>query len=58
VRSNAVSAFEPSKCVRTYQLFVVERRLHVRPQITAVAARADMEVRSNAGALRSNADNR
>jgi hypothetical protein len=24
---------------------VVERRLHVRPQITAVAARADMEVR-------------
>jgi hypothetical protein len=50
VRSNAVSAFD--------QLFVVERRLHVRPQITAVAARADMEVRSNAGALRSNADNR
>jgi hypothetical protein len=47
-----------SKCVRTYQLFVVERRLHVRPQITAVAARADMEVRSTAEHLRSNADNR
>jgi hypothetical protein len=30
VRSNA-----------THQLFVVERRVHVRPQITVVAARAD-----------------
>jgi hypothetical protein len=29
------------ECVRTHQLFVVERRVHVRPQITAMAARAD-----------------
>jgi hypothetical protein len=28
-------------CVRTHQLFVVKRRVHIRPQITAVAARAD-----------------
>jgi hypothetical protein len=35
------SAFERTTCVRTHQLFVVERRVHVRPQITAVAARAD-----------------
>jgi hypothetical protein len=35
------SAFEHTTCVRTYQLFVVERRVHVRPQITAMAARAD-----------------
>jgi hypothetical protein len=57
VRSNAVSAFERSKCVRTHQLFVVERKVQVRPRITAVAARADMEVRSNVGDLRSNALN-
>jgi hypothetical protein len=31
------SAFER---VRTHQLFVVERRVYVRPQITVVAARA------------------
>jgi hypothetical protein len=35
------SAFERTTYVRTHQLFVVERRVHVRPQITAVAARAD-----------------
>jgi hypothetical protein len=35
------SAFERTTWVRTHQLFVVERRVHVRPQITAVAARAD-----------------
>jgi hypothetical protein len=35
------SAFERTTCVRTHQLFVVERRAHIRPQITAVAARAD-----------------
>jgi hypothetical protein len=35
------SAFERTTCVRTHQLFVVERRAHVRPQITAVVARAD-----------------
>jgi hypothetical protein len=34
-------AFERTTCVRTQKLFVVERRAHVRPQITAVAARAD-----------------
>jgi hypothetical protein len=58
VRSNAVSAFERSKCVRTHQLFVVERRVQVGPQITAVAARAESGVRSTTGPLRSNADNR
>jgi hypothetical protein len=52
VRSNAGS------CVRTHQLFVVERRVQVRPQITAVAARAESGVRSTASPLRSNADNR
>jgi hypothetical protein len=36
-----------------HQLFVVERRVHVRPQITAVAARADMGVRSTVEHLRS-----
>jgi hypothetical protein len=51
------SAFERTTCVRTHQLFVVERRAHVRPQITALAARADMGLRSNASALCSNADN-
>jgi hypothetical protein len=35
------SAFERTTCVRTQQLFVVECKAHVRPQITAVAARAD-----------------
>jgi hypothetical protein len=40
--------FERSKCVRTHQLFVVERKAQVRPQITAVAARAESCVRSNA----------
>jgi hypothetical protein len=35
------SAFERTTCIRTHQLFVVERRVHVRPQITAMAARAD-----------------
>jgi hypothetical protein len=35
------SAFERTTCVRMHQLFVVERRVHVRLQITAVAARAD-----------------
>jgi hypothetical protein len=35
------SAFERITCVRTHQLFVVERKVHVRPQITVVAARAD-----------------
>jgi hypothetical protein len=34
------STFERTT-VRTHQLFVVERKAHVRPQITAVAARAD-----------------
>jgi hypothetical protein len=34
-------AFECGQCVRTHQLFVVERRVHGRPQITARAARAD-----------------
>jgi hypothetical protein len=33
------SAFERTTCVRTHQLFVVERRVYVRPQIIAVAAR-------------------
>jgi hypothetical protein len=51
------SAFECTTCVRTHQLFVVERRLQVRPQITAAAARADMGVRSTAEHLRSNAYN-
>jgi hypothetical protein len=35
------SAFERTTCVRTHQLFVVERKAHVRPQIIVVAARAD-----------------
>jgi hypothetical protein len=35
------SAFEHTTCVRTHQLFVVERKAHVRPQITVVAVRAD-----------------
>jgi hypothetical protein len=35
------SAFERTTCARTHQLFVVERSVHVRPQITDVAARAD-----------------
>jgi hypothetical protein len=35
------SAFERTTCVRTHQLFVVKRKAHVRPQITAVAARVD-----------------
>jgi hypothetical protein len=35
------SAFEHTTCVRTHQLFVVERRAHVRLQITVVAARTD-----------------
>jgi hypothetical protein len=35
------SAFERTTCVRTHQIFVVERRVHVRQQITAVAVRAD-----------------
>jgi hypothetical protein len=35
------NAFERTTCVRTHQLFVVERKAHVRPQITAVVARAD-----------------
>jgi hypothetical protein len=35
------SAFERTTCVRTHQLFVVERRVCGRPQITVVAARAD-----------------
>jgi hypothetical protein len=34
-------AFECNTCVRTHQLFVVERRVCGRPQITAVAARAE-----------------
>jgi hypothetical protein len=50
--------FERTTCVRTHQLFVVERRVQVRPQITAVAARAESGVRSTAEHLRSNADNR
>jgi hypothetical protein len=28
-------------CVRTHQLFVVEHKAHVRPQITGVVARTD-----------------
>jgi hypothetical protein len=35
------SVFKCTTWVRTHQLFVGERRAHVRPQITAVAARAD-----------------
>jgi hypothetical protein len=35
------SAFERTTCVRTHQLFVVERKVCVRSQITDVAARAD-----------------
>jgi hypothetical protein len=35
------SAFERTTCVRTHQLFVVERKACVRSQITAVAARAN-----------------
>jgi hypothetical protein len=35
------SAFERTNCIRTHQLFVVERKAHVRPQITVVAARAN-----------------
>jgi hypothetical protein len=35
------SAFERTTCVRMHQLFVVERKAHVRPQITVVAAKAD-----------------
>jgi hypothetical protein len=35
------SAFECTTCVRTHQLFVVERSVHVRSQITVVAARAN-----------------
>jgi hypothetical protein len=35
------SAFEHTTCVRAHQLFVVERRAHVRLQITVVAARTD-----------------
>jgi hypothetical protein len=50
--------FERTTCVRTHQLFVVERRVQVRPQITAVAARAESGVRSTTEHLRSNADNR
>jgi hypothetical protein len=34
-------AFERTTCIRTHQLFVVERRVHVRPQITDMTARAD-----------------
>jgi hypothetical protein len=33
--------FERTTCVRTHQLFVVEHRVQVRPQITAATARAD-----------------
>jgi hypothetical protein len=49
--------FERTTCVQTHQLFLVERRVHVRPQITTAAARADMGVRSTAQHLRLNADN-
>jgi hypothetical protein len=35
------SAFKRTTCVQTHQLFVVERRVHVRPQITAVVARTN-----------------
>jgi hypothetical protein len=35
------SAFERTTCIRTHQLFVVEHRVCGRPQIIAVAARAD-----------------
>jgi hypothetical protein len=51
------STFERTTCVRTHQLFVVERRAQVRSQITAVAARTDIGVRLTAGHLRSNAYN-
>jgi hypothetical protein len=51
VRSNAVSAFELTS-------YLWSNVACVRPQITAVAARADMEVRSTAEYLRSNAHNR
>jgi hypothetical protein len=57
VRSNALPVFERTTYIRTHQLFVVECRVHVRPQITVVAARANMGVRSTAEHLRSNADN-
>jgi hypothetical protein len=51
VRSNALPTFE-----RTSYLWS-NGRVHVRPQITAAAARADMGVRLTAEHLRSNADN-
>jgi hypothetical protein len=51
------SAFERTTCIRTHQLFVVERRVQVRPQITAAAARADMGVHSIIEHLRLNAYN-
>jgi hypothetical protein len=51
------SAFEHTTCIRTHQLFVVERRVQVRPQITAAAARVDMGVRSTTEHLRSNTYN-
>jgi hypothetical protein len=35
------SAFECTTCVRTHQLFVVERRVYGQSQITAMVARAD-----------------
>jgi hypothetical protein len=35
------TTFERTTYVRTHQLFVIERRVHVRPQITVMAARAD-----------------
>jgi hypothetical protein len=57
VRSNALPTFERTTYVRTHQLFVVERMAQVRPQITAVAARAESDVRSNVEYLRSNANN-
>jgi hypothetical protein len=50
------SAFERTTCVRMHQLFVVERRVHVRPQITAVAARVTRRA-FDCRPLRSNADN-
>jgi hypothetical protein len=46
-----------SSAFRTHQLFVGECKAHVRPQITATAAKADMGMRSTAESLRSNADN-
>jgi hypothetical protein len=50
VRSNALPAFERTIiCGRTQAC--------VRPQITAVATKADMVMRSTAGHLRSNAYN-